>query len=489
MNLVKVNDEFIDLSDAAIATSFQNGSIGDLATRNVSYSNAFKVPKSEKNRRIFGFADLTGSRYEQPYVKLPAIVLQNGIQIIKGTVVIRDAEEFFNINVYEILNEVFTSLGEKLLSELDFGDTPITWNAAFVDSKRNASSGLVAPVIQYGQIDTGPTPPAIGTYPLPSIYAKDVFEQIFEEAGYSLIGNFLSEDPYFSKLILAYSRPDFPGVNFTKAQILPDTRQVDFIKEITVMFGLKYTAVNDYTTGPLTIDVRPQQSILQDRVRYVDWTRKRSVESVDLVRFAFENFAQENTFDENLNYSISVPNENISSEPRNIYTKKAFPADADTYNVNDGASTMQGAQINLWDTLPAGYPPTTPFDNVNKLRFLLVRAAYTAGPVFEPAFLYDGNSRSDYLVGFYDNFVAALGYKTLLWRNSQSKGLLDLYYAALETALVKCKVVARKYYLTEMDIHNLDLTKLVFDSGDWLLINKLESFVPGQLTRAELLKI
>lgn len=480
--VIKIAGEVLDLDDKVkIATTFQNGSIGDLASRFASYTNQIKVPITERNRRILGFSHLSTSRSTIPYTQPVAEYSLGSSQLLAGIAQLREYQNYFGVAIYDGMKDVFTIIGDKLLSEIDFGEAPITWNAAYIDSRRNAASGLVSPVIQYGQIDTGPTPPAIGTYYFPSIYVKDVFTKIFENAGVTLAGNFLNQDDRFTKMIIAYSRNDgWPGTTFTKNQILPDVKQSDFVKDIAIKFNLKFREVKGVVT------VKAMKNILRDTVNVDDWSNKRNA-GVGILRYQFGNFAQKNYFGADGGDYMAVNNLNLKDSTV-IYEDIAARPFADSFSVNDATEFVQGANIRLWDNPPASY--TQEFDHENSYKLLLTRTRQTGGAYVEPAFLYDGNSRSDYLVGYFANDISDFSYNTLAWRSiAGNVGLLDLYYSELEQTLQYAKVWQYEYILNEKDTHDMDITRLVYDNGEFFLRDQVRAYVPGQVTRVDLLKI
>lgn len=98
----------------------------------------------------------------------------------------------------------------------------------------------------------------------------------------------------------------------------------------------------------------------------------------------------------------------------------------------------------------------------------------------EPDVTYD-TAISDYLVGYFEDPQAD---HQLGWQS-----FINTYYAGLTHALAKPKVVTRYYRLTALDIAQLDLFRLVYDSGDYYLINTVENFVPGKPTKVSLFKV
>ena len=67
----------------AITKSFV--SVFNLAVRTSSYSNVFRVPKTQNNRLVFKSAGVVNSTNPEPYDKLTCIIRVDGVEIATGT--------------------------------------------------------------------------------------------------------------------------------------------------------------------------------------------------------------------------------------------------------------------------------------------------------------------------------------------------------------------------------------------------------------------
>src|SRR6185369_16155767 len=135
---IYVEEQLIDLDPKTIiALTLQAGDFasGDIMTRKASYTNQIKVPASPTNIRIFEYANNPKSGSTFPYLKKSITIYANGIRILEGITVIKSFDTFFNLQIYSIPKDLSFRIANLYLSDLDFGDSPITWNAAFMDSK------------------------------------------------------------------------------------------------------------------------------------------------------------------------------------------------------------------------------------------------------------------------------------------------------------------------------------------------------------------
>lgn len=152
-NLVYIDDELIDLPPSTLITyTFQNTIPGKLANRYASYTNTFKAPFSEVNDRIFTFK--RNIKAKQEFVTQNVKWVQNGIEIISsGMIVCNKTQSHYEVQILDGIVSFIALLGDEKIDDLYVIDTNlITWNAATIDAKRATSTGLISPVVSYGQM-------------------------------------------------------------------------------------------------------------------------------------------------------------------------------------------------------------------------------------------------------------------------------------------------------------------------------------------------
>lgn len=450
----------------------------------MSHTNEFQVDKTETNTKIFGYSDNVKSTSDKAYRKATAKIFIDNIPVINGFAFLRESSGTFRISVFETTVDFFSLVEGVQLSELDFGDSPVTWDAAYIDSIRNSSNNLVAPAINYGQIDTSLVNAEIGDIYLPSIYYKNIVDAIFANAGYTKSGDVFSNSKYTS-LILPYSKGSWPSTSFTMDQIMPDLTQDQFIKHFSMAFG----AIFREKDGDITVKLF--EEIINDRLNAVDWTAKRATNIVDRIVYGFNNYGQNNNFRNQHDDLISgdgavlIDNENLELNV-DIYTSPFSGVYADSFPANDNGDVVNGAIVPIWYraglVVPTQYPPDEDFFRDPQPRILQVRSRIAP----EPAILYNGNSRTDYLVG---SFNSSFGNVSVAWDSGFDKGFLELFYPSLQDRISRAKTIERYYHLTLLDIAQLDLFKLVYDDGGYYFINRIVNFVPGKVTKVELFKV
>lgn len=195
--------------DTVIATTIQPLNIKDLTSRSVSHTNLFRLPKTKHNLRSLGFLDNEHSQTDTPYKRLPAILYQNGIQIIVGTAFIKQVNTSIEVAIYENVVNLFDEIAKMKLHEIGIlTDGP--WTKSVIDAARLATSGVFTPVINFG----GFNPTSFNTeFYLPSWFYKDIVTKVLEYPGFQLSGSLLSDDN-FARLFIPYSQEkwEYPQV-------------------------------------------------------------------------------------------------------------------------------------------------------------------------------------------------------------------------------------------------------------------------------------
>jgi hypothetical protein len=99
----------------------------------------------------------------------------------------------------------------------------------------------------------------------------------------------------------------------------------------------------------------------------------------------------------------------------------------------------------------------------------------------EAAITFNATPRTDYKLAYHADASQT--------KDSSFRYFLSKYYPSLTFALQKNKICKYEYNLNELDIANYDPHKMIFDNGSYYLINKIENFRSGKITKVELFKI
>lgn len=153
--LIYVDDELIDLyPNTVIQVTYSNLDIGDLTSRNTSYTNTINLPYTENNVRILSPLSVN-SASAKPYLKKTVKVVESGHQIFVGTGFTKFRGKSISFGMAENDVDIFELLQTKLVSEAHFGSSGQFNDAGFY-AIRNSVSDVAAPVVNWGKLNNYP---------------------------------------------------------------------------------------------------------------------------------------------------------------------------------------------------------------------------------------------------------------------------------------------------------------------------------------------
>jgi len=241
--------DLFETSEFKVNSSFAE--IQNITQRNSTYSNSFYVPGSKENNDIFQHFFHLNSSFTDFDIrrKMDAILTYNGYEIMTGYVRlnfvnIENREVIYNITFYNEVGNLLANIGDKLMRDLDlsymnhpynsydvaFGSlkdpdlyTP-TGTTAYETGKAywflghfgyeytsgntvnvNATPKLNFSLFSGGLFSQGyfddPATPLQSYYMKPSVQFRELYHQIFEQAGYDIESNFM-DTAYFKRFYL-----------------------------------------------------------------------------------------------------------------------------------------------------------------------------------------------------------------------------------------------------------------------------------------------
>ncbi len=202
-----IGDSLVDiLPTTVISYSVKKFDPSRPSSRFVEHSNRFKVPPTENNKIIFGYADSEKSRTAFPYRLKRAKLVDVAEKV--GTVICSSYDDGFNITFFENAFDIFTEIDGKLLSDI----LPIAnsaWTEEEMDTNRAATDGLIAAIIHF---NTNPATIFDSKFFLPSFFYHTLVKKTFEFTGVNLSGNILT-DARFTDLIVPFPSAQFTPLN------------------------------------------------------------------------------------------------------------------------------------------------------------------------------------------------------------------------------------------------------------------------------------
>lgn len=222
-----INDERVDLKPGEpIAITKQVVDIQGLEGIKGDRTNTFVVPFTDRNRRIFEYIENVGSQSSAPYNRLPAKLVQNGVEVFpKAYAAINSASDGYRIALYSG-NVVWASLLQgKKIRDLNYYADAHVWNLANIQAS-HTTPGLnyLYPRVAYGSLISDPSSIR------PWVYAKSILSKIFEEIGYTVTGDIFS-DPRFDRMHIECSRLEQPNeMRLAHAKVDEAAGYVDIIE-------------------------------------------------------------------------------------------------------------------------------------------------------------------------------------------------------------------------------------------------------------------
>lgn len=278
-----------------------------------------------------------------------------------------------------------------------------------------------------------------------------------------------------SNLTVTISRVETGNVNFT--DIFTDFPAVDFLKEILHRFGLtvfkdKYSSRYEFLT---------LQELLQNP-DYEDWSHKFSRKISE--NYIYGNYAQKNYFRYNYNDkestyndgAIDVNNTNLP-ENRDVIKSKIYSPEKNRVKYLDGFSNVykfwEKELVEATDDQPA-HIQYKPLDK----RYYFLYAERVEKPVIALSIQKPGLEPQ---ARYYRESFNGLPFTNIIQN----------YYAPLQQVLSNSLVVTADVLLKDTDVINLDFRKLYYieQLSSYFMLNKVTNYIPGKLTKCELIRV
>lgn len=189
-------------------------SFEDITSRSGDYSNSFKLPLTNNNRRLIEYADFFPSVNTSPYKRINIKIIVEGFDFKSGFLAIEEVSDSIKASFYTGNTNFYAKLKEVKLTELDWSQYNHIWNYTNAVASSANNGGYIYPLISYnGQTLSGNTVDIRKV--LPSTYVKTIFRKIIEYTEYTFIDDFDTTD--IIKSVLPYSKKN---PQYTAAQLL-----------------------------------------------------------------------------------------------------------------------------------------------------------------------------------------------------------------------------------------------------------------------------
>ncbi len=214
-------------------------------------SKTIELPGTQNNNRFFSSTydlhltnannTLIGFDYD-PTLRYPARVVENGEVTFNGSsnlvkVVRKKGVNRFHVVLFTEIVDIFQSLGDLLVSELDWSDYDHVLSIANIQSSWSApvGSGYLYGLVHYGYTTNLLNYKTNELYPL--IYIKEFVEKCFALSSKTVDSNFLSTDP-IQNAVWGWGGGDQVTIDSTEAS----NRQASYTGDGIASYSLPHTS-------------------------------------------------------------------------------------------------------------------------------------------------------------------------------------------------------------------------------------------------------
>lgn len=251
------------------------------------------------------------------------------------------------------------------------------------------------------------------------------------------------------------------------AEIMPDTSQIDFIKDVMQSYGLMFQTKrksNHYIFKDI-------ESLLNDRDSAEDWSNK--VLDIGTETYRFGSYAQENYMRYNYEENVEEPTHDgrLDIDNENLPAEKTLFSSIYTISIQQGSRNLQPIYlVPIWELDD---------DNVTVLELESAMRKFRINRVNETL-----NFNKTGVTGS-DSFTGDVPYLSLV--NLDYDFYIGNYYPALNRALNRQNKRTLTLELSIIDVYNLDFFKLKYfkQLGQYFYLNKVSNYVVGRPVQCE----
>ena len=266
--IVKINgvNQYLETSEyASFPINYNIADIADISKKNSSYSKTLSFPDTKENRKVFEFIySIQSDSSFDPTKKSRCWIIKDTLTQLEGflqlTDIVYDNEgnrSSYNCVIYADNGNLFTNIGERLLSDLDLSQFDHNWtiNSITQSWTRDYTNGYYYPLIDYGF--------GLNYYKLigikgklitqnfyPSYYLKPIVDQIILEGGYSYTSDFLNSFD-FKNIVIPFSNKNLvPSISTS----IENDNGILFKSEVSSLFSAPSIGSNAWGSS-MNLDV------------------------------------------------------------------------------------------------------------------------------------------------------------------------------------------------------------------------------------------
>jgi hypothetical protein len=221
-----LNNQLVDLSDDnPMALTFQINNLAEVKNQQGNTSNQFKLPLTQRNRRILGFPDEIAFTDDKPYQQYPAKIIQDGLEIIPyGVAELNGIDQDTaaitvlsgNVDFFDAIDGKIYDMGDSTNLITQNGQNLVwqpydhLWTVQNAVKSQTNTDGWIWPVVDYGNLVYNPSGQCEVNvrYLRPGFFIKTAIDMMLATTGYKATGS-LIDDPLYPLLIAQFSNSSF----------------------------------------------------------------------------------------------------------------------------------------------------------------------------------------------------------------------------------------------------------------------------------------
>ncbi len=391
MTEVFINDYYIELSsNNDVSQTFQLGDIGDISTRQTSYTNKFKAPKTPNNILAFNCLGMIGKEHyfdasQFPYGTPSAKIVESGIELVSnGLAIISETNDNYEITIYGSEKSFYEKISDLTLQDC-YPDTLFTYTAENVANAFDRSDNYIFTLLYYNNFTRTSDPfggnndawfssfrPFVKLWPermTPQFFWKSLFQNIFNYVGYTVI-NPVANSVRFQNLltnastsILNFNIQYGQEVNFKN--VAPVMSCSDFLKEVMMRFGLlirvdelqkrvEFKRIEDLITNSSTEDWSSKFSSMKKEVYKL--SKYGRINEMNHPNDSGEDIKNEsvksyyyNLFDNELTGTFTIKSSQLENDKTNLFTSKFSKPTLLKYSKGEVSNTYNTDTSGIWE--------------------------------------------------------------------------------------------------------------------------------------------
>lgn len=198
-----------------IALQKASSKVGELKSRQGSFTNDFEIPATADNVAALGYASLMEiiGQTVTHTKKIDAVLFDNGMEIGRGYIQIVEANYLnrtITLSFFGGTADWVSKLSGMSIRDIDLSNFDHIWNLDNIRDSWTNTEGYIYPLIDYGDLDGfGFATDAFYTEDFyPALYRKTILAYAFSEIGYKVGGSFINEFGY-QRAIIPFSEKSF----------------------------------------------------------------------------------------------------------------------------------------------------------------------------------------------------------------------------------------------------------------------------------------